>query len=242
MISYNNRLCSCLVILFCWCLVIQPCRAADQNRGDENSAKSTETERQAVYDSLPSGDKTYIDSLPPEERTRALDNKVKYRKSKTPTVNTKEEAQFSGPVVIRSDKDDAYELDPHLKKAYLAYLDPKTPRTEIISLFEKYIEKEPKSVFLPETYFRIGTLYCIHRKRKLSESYKPELAAEYYEKAHKLYGDRFSHAHRNSMGFFMQLAHGNLRRQKGLLRLVAKSLTKRGSRRYLSNSKNITCT
>jgi hypothetical protein len=198
MISYNNRLLLCLVILFCCCPVFQPCRANDTNRDDENSATFTKAELQTFYDSLQNDDKEFIDSLPPEEQTRILEIKAKFNKDRAPTMDTKKEVKFSDPVVIRSDKGKAYELDPLLKKAYLAYLDPNKPRKEIIPMFEAYIKKEPNSIFLPEISFRIGTLYCTHRKENFGESYDLKLASNYYEKAHKLYGYKFCYDHRTA--------------------------------------------
>lgn len=88
-----------------------------------------------------------------------------------------------------------YELDPLLKKAYLAYQDPNRPRSEIIPLFEEYAEKNPDSIFLPEVYYRIGALYSIHRKLELGEKKDLSLQRRYYQKAHSLYGEKYCFVH-----------------------------------------------
>lgn len=89
-----------------------------------------------------------------------------------------------------------HELDPLLKKAYLAYQDPNKPRSEIIPLFEEYAEENPDSIFLPEVYYRIGALYSIHRKPQLGEKKDLSLQRRYYQKAHRLYGEKYCALHR----------------------------------------------
>jgi len=191
--AYSRRLYLALIFLLSVAPLSRVHAAGDETGSSADLPTFSPAELQAAYDGLPGEEKALIADWPPEERELFLKSKA-WRKriveqSLADKLRLEKESagRLPEPVPVR------YELEPMLKRAYLAYMDPKRPRDEVISLFEQYLNKEPNSVFLPEIYFRIGALYSIHRRINLGEEKDGELQKRYYEKAHELYGDTFSY-------------------------------------------------
>jgi len=94
-----------------------------------------------------------------------------------------------------------YEVAPMLKRAWASYTDWNgRDRDETVRLFRQYIEEDPESSFLPEVYFRLGTLYSTNRNQELGETRDRQLAADYFRKAHEAYGRKFSYEHNAAWG------------------------------------------
>lgn len=216
MTAFVRLLCVFLAAFVCRCGVIQPALC------DEESF--SQAELQEAYGSLSPQDKRAYDKMSAEDRRRNLEILAKERRYRA--GSTKPVSPGQNYVIISPGE--KYEPDALLQKAYESYLDMTKPREEIIPLFEEYISKNPKSIFLPEIYFRIGTLYCTNIREELGDSYEPKLATEYYKKAHALYGDKFSYSHRTAWATITNYAWGTFEERKSYydwLQKLSKTVT-----------------
>lgn len=176
------------IVCLCTFMLNQFCPANTKTRGERDTITFSEAELRIIYDSLPAKAKDFLDMVRPIKRLRALTvraelkDKLRIRAEKRKIEQAKKRAEIAR---------NSYELDPLLKQAYEAYAKEDVPRKKIIALFEKYIDKDPGNPFLAEIYFRIGALYSIHRREQLGEEKDWKLQKKYYEKAHKLYGEKF---------------------------------------------------
>ncbi len=85
------------------------------------------------------------------------------------------------------------QVHPLLREAWLQYQDYENrDREQVVSLFEKYIEEDPCSVFLAEIYYRLGSLYSNNANHKRGETLDREKANVHFKKAHELYGKKYS--------------------------------------------------
>ena len=80
-----------------------------------------------------------------------------------------------------------------LKQAYEAYVDENTPNAQAIGEFEAYLKEHPETVFKAEIYFWMGYICSSGVKEKFHEKSDLGKMDEYFQKAHVIWGRKFSH-------------------------------------------------
>ncbi len=92
-----------------------------------------------------------------------------------------------------NDNSRSYQIDPLFKKAWLEYRDwNNRNREEVAKLFQQYIDKDPNSIFMPEIYYRLGSMYSNNRNPEKGETLDIDLRNKYWKRASALYGGLFS--------------------------------------------------
>jgi tetratricopeptide (TPR) repeat protein len=180
------------------------------NEGNVTKVNFSEEELKVVYNSLKQEDKDAMKTWSEEDIINYLRSRAMYEREKNAPYNGPEIPEHSNA----NKNIEIYEPDPLLKKAFEAYSDPNVPSNNAIQLFEKYIEKNPDSPFLAEIYFRIGALYSIHIRKNLGEQKNMDLQKKYYEKAHKLYGDKFSYLNDTAWASLVNMTSSSLEERK----------------------------
>lgn len=183
-------------------------------RADSHQDTFTQEELQEVYRALPEEDKKVVDSWTAAEREEYLRTKARTRRE----YSSEQSGQVTRDYSAVEEVPAPYVVDPLLKEAMTKYKDMKVPREEVLGLFNKYLDKTPDSVFRPEVYFRIAALYSMHRRVELGEEYDHQKMVEYFQKAHELYGTKYSSLHRTTWASLANMPEKDLEFRKGYLR------------------------
>ncbi len=199
-----------VVVILCPCcnvFLLPACAAPEEDA-------FTQQELEEVYKALPEQDKEVVDSWSAAEKEKYL-----RAKAKTARESSSEEPRSAAKDVSVVDATPSlYTLDPLLREAMTKYQDTKVPREEVLGLFNKYIENTPDSAFLPEVYFRMGALYSMHRRVELGERYDRRKMMEYFQKAHEIYGTKYSHLHVTLWDSLANMPENDLAFRKDYLR------------------------
>jgi len=172
------KYCYFFFLLFCGFLFAQ---------GDTSvvaASKYTQEDMMEIYNSKSQKQRDLMDKMAPAVRNEHLESLLDRKRL---LMRLKEEKERN-----------SYIVPAKLKEAFTAYGDEKIPREKVIEMFEDFIKQDPETPFLPEIYFRIGALYSIHKRGNLGEKKVWEMQKKYYEKAHKLYGKKFSYLHKTA--------------------------------------------
>ena len=173
--------------------IILLCGYVPSSAADTSAAEPTEKEISAAYESLSAKDRQTVDEFSADERRVVLRSRAIQARLDVESGRATQKGLLKPGDRIHTSLPLTYVVDPLLKQAFDAYLDESVPSEEAIRLFTLYIEKNPKSEFLPEVYFRIGAAYSMHSRP--SKKVRLDLAWKYFGKAHELYGSKFSYAH-----------------------------------------------
>jgi hypothetical protein len=152
----------------------------------------TQQELQNAYDNLPPEEKRAIENWPDEERINYLRKRARAARLQAAQGQSNAAEQ---DLLKPQSADELYVVDPQLKSAFEAYLNEKVPRDQVIKEFETYLENNPETPFRAEIYFRIAALYSMHRRVSLGEPYEHKKMIEYFQKAHEVYGEKYSYLH-----------------------------------------------
>jgi tetratricopeptide (TPR) repeat protein len=138
----------------------------------------SDTELQEVYESLSPAQRRTLDDMALPDREALLGRYAQRLRPKMPSMPQR-----------------TYELEPLLVDAIQQLPNRTMGREDIIALFERYLHQHPDSPFRAEVYFRMGARYTMHTSLKLGERPDLQKALPYFQKAHELYGNKFSVYH-----------------------------------------------
>jgi tetratricopeptide (TPR) repeat protein len=192
----------------CSGILLRPARA----QSDQDTFTPEQLEK--IYQELPAEDKPVVDSWSAAEREKYLRTRAKMLQMASTLHPKLPPRDYNLPENTLP----LYSVDPLLKEAMTKYGDEKIPRQEVLALFEKYLKQTPDSVFLPEIYFQMGALYSMARRPGLGEKYDRQKMIEYFQKAHALYGTKYSHLHVTAWASLANMRESGLEFRKGYLR------------------------
>ncbi len=91
--------------------------------------------------------------------------------------------------------DPEHPVPPELQEA-IKYFDQWETRKRSVAIdkFQKFIDRHPHHIFVPEAYYIMGTLYGSKANRNLGESFVKSKLHEYFSKAAQAYGNYYARA------------------------------------------------
>ena len=158
------------------CIVLGSCLlfCSPDTFGEDYSPYTSE-QLSETYRSLPIQDRKELDRLSSERRKNELTEK----------------RRVLG--ILERSGHPPFKMDQLLRDAYEYYLEWEgRDRETSIALFNKYIEKEPQSPFLPDIYAIIGYLYGQSANTRRGEKSDREQGNHYLKMAHEIWGERYS--------------------------------------------------